>query len=163
MESNNIHSSIIIRPMQSFDIDGVFELENVCFRSPWSRESLEGELKNKVAHYLVMQLDGNLIGYAGMWVMFNEAHITNIGIHPNYRGNGLGKRLMLAIMEYALTFSASEMTLEVRESNTVAQNLYFSLAFECAGIRKHYYSDTDEAAMILWNHDIDKTVKEHKK
>lgn len=161
MEKAN--SPIIIRPMQSCDIDGVFALENACFRSPWSKESLAGELKNKVAHYLVMQYEDELIGYAGMWVMYNEAHITNIGISPAHRSKGLGKRLMLAIMEYALTFSANEMTLEVRESNTVAQNLYFSLAFECAGIRKHYYSDTDEAAMILWNHDIEKTVKEHKK
>ncbi|MBQ9833048.1 MAG: ribosomal protein S18-alanine N-acetyltransferase [Clostridia bacterium] len=158
-----MENNTIIRPMHSCDIDAVAELEKQCFRSPWSKESLEGELKNKVAHYLVMTLDDCVIGYAGMWVMFNEAHITNIGISPLHRGKGLGKRLMLAIMAYALTFSASEMTLEVRDSNTIAQNMYFSLSFECAGIRKRYYSDTNEDAMILWNHDIEKTVKEHKK
>ncbi len=160
MENKN---GIIIRPMRADDIAEVANIEAQCFRSPWSHHAFDEELRNNIAHYLVVQSGDSLVGYAGMWVMFAEAHITNVGIEPQSRGNGLGKRLMLAMMELALALSASKMTLEVRESNTIAQNLYFSLSFETAGIRKRYYSDTNEDALILWNHDIQKTVRENRK
>ncbi|MEG1548196.1 MAG: ribosomal protein S18-alanine N-acetyltransferase [Clostridia bacterium] len=142
------------RPMQKHDLGRVAELERICFRSPWSERALAGELKNHIAHYCVAECDGSVIGYAGMWVMFDEAHITNVAIDPDFRHNGIGRALMKQMMHTALLHGATRMTLEVRESNALAQSLYFSMGFENAGRRRRYYSDTGEDAFILWNNDL---------
>lgn len=149
----------LIRPMTKNDLDVVYEIEVLSFRSPWSKHSLAGELRNKVAHYVVMEQDGEVIGYCGMWVLFEEAHITNIAIHPKKRGNGCGKQLLLGAMEHATTFGAEMMTLEVRESNTVAQNMYEKFGFLQQGFRKRYYEDTGEGALLLWNRNILETIQ----
>lgn len=152
----------VIRKMQKKDIERVFEIEKLCFRSPWSKQSLAGELKNNLAHYLVTELDdGPIIAYGGMWILFDEAHITNIAVHPEHRGNGFSKKLMLALMQEALLFDAGQMTLEVRENNHIAQNLYTSLSFQVQGRRKRYYSDTGEDALLMWNRAIKQTVQEN--
>ncbi|HWQ06033.1 MAG TPA: ribosomal protein S18-alanine N-acetyltransferase [Feifaniaceae bacterium] len=148
-----------IRPMTRSDVSRVHEIECACFRSPWSKNALLGELRNDVAHYLVMELGGELIGYGGMWVLFEEAHVTNVAIMPDYRKNGRGRTLMLAMMERGIQYGAEKMTLEVRESNLVAQHLYEKLGFYQNGYRARYYSDTGEGALILWNSDIQKTLK----
>jgi len=149
----------IIRPMERADVSRVHEIECTCFRSPWSKLALLGELRNDVAHYLVMVAeDGVICGYGGMWVLFEEAHVTNVAIMPEYRGKGRGKRLMRAMMRHAVKRGAEKMTLEVRESNTVAQNLYAGLGFEQNGFRPGYYSDTGEGAKLLWNNDIQQTL-----
>lgn len=148
-----------VRPMTKDDIDAVYRIETLSFRSPWSRHSLAGELKNRVAHYVVMERDGEVIGYCGMWVLFEEAHITNIAIHPDYRGQGSGKELLLAAMEHAASFGAEMMTLEVRETNLVAQNMYAKFDFLQQGFRKKYYSDTGEGALLLWNRNILETIE----
>jgi ribosomal-protein-alanine N-acetyltransferase len=144
--------------MERRDVDRVHEIECTCFRSPWSRLALLGELRNDVAHYLVLECDGVICGYGGMWVIFEEAHVTNVAIMPEYRNQGLGRLLMLAMMEHALVRGAEKMTLEVRESNLVAQRLYASLGFEQDGFRPRYYSDTGEGAKLLWNNDIKETI-----
>ncbi len=148
----------IIRPMERKDVNRVHEIECTCFRSPWSKLALAGELRNEVAHYLVMEADGVICGYGGMWLLFEEAHVTNVAIMPEYRGQGRGKRLMLAMMRHAIKRGAEKMTLEVREGNLVAQRLYAKLGFEQNGFRKGYYSDTGEGALILWNEDIQQTI-----
>ena len=147
-----------IRPMERADVNRVHEIECVCFRSPWSKLALAGELRNDVAHYLVMEADGVICGYGGMWVLFEEAHVTNVAVLPDYRGQGRGRRLMLAMMRHALKRGAEKMTLEVRENNTVAQKLYAGLNFEQNGFRPGYYSDTGEGAKLLWNNDIQRTI-----
>ena len=148
----------IIRPMERKDVNRVHEIECTCFRSPWSKLALAGELRNEVAHYLVMEADGVICGYGGMWLLFEEAHVTNVAIMPEYRGQGRGKRLMLAMMRHAIKRGAEKMTLEVREGNLVAQRLYAKLGFEQNGFRKGYYSETGEGALILWNEDIQQTI-----
>lgn len=147
-----------IRPMERADVNRVHEIECTCFRSPWSKLALAGELRNDVAHYLVMEADGVICGYGGMWLLFEEAHVTNVAIMPDYRGQGRGRRLMLAMMRHAARRGAEKMTLEVRESNTAAQRLYTGLEFEQNGFRPGYYSDTGEGAKILWNSDIQHTI-----
>ena len=107
----------------------------------------------------MMERDGEVIGYCGMWVLFEEAHITNIAIHPDYRGQGSGKELLLAAMEHAASFGAEMMTLEVRETNLVAQNMYAKFDFLQQGFRKKYYSDTGEGALLLWNRNILETIE----
>ena len=149
---------IAFRNMQRNDIARIAELERICFRSPWSESALRGELRNPVAHYRVVTLGDTVIGYGGMWVLFEESHITNVAIAPEYRGNGYGRALMLELMRTAKSYKAERMTLEVREHNTVAQAMYFSLGFSSSGRRKGYYTDTGEDALILWNDDIAATI-----
>jgi len=148
---------IFFRPMQKVDLSRVAELEKICFRSPWSYNALAGELKNDAAHYRVAEKSGIVIGYAGMWLILDEAHITNVAISPEERGFGYGRALMLTMMRLAVSLGAVDMTLEVRETNLAAQSLYYALGFEKAGIRKKYYSDTGESAYILWL----KNIKSH--
>ncbi len=148
----------IIRPMQRQDVSRVHEIECASFLSPWSKLALLGELRNDVAHYLVMEADGVICGYGGMWVLFEEAHVTNVAIMTEYRHQGRGRRLMIAMMEHALVHGAEKMTLEVREGNMVAQRLYASLGFEQNGFRPRYYSDTGEGAKLLWNNNIKETI-----
>lgn len=155
-----MEGELVIRAMTKDDVARVHELETVCFITPWSYNSLLGELKNKLAHYAVSELDGSIIGYCGMWVYFGEAHITNIATAPENRRCGYGKKLLLYMMRLAVEHSARSMSLEVREHNFAAQNMYYALGFEKAGIRKRYYSDTGENALILWNNDIEKTLRE---
>lgn len=152
---------ITVRAMTKADVRSVYEIEVLSFRTPWSMRSLSGELKNNVAHYTVLEKDGEIIGYCGMWVLFEEAHITNIAIAPSQRGNGFGKQLLLASMQVAASFGAEMMTLEVRESNTVARKMYDEMDFLQQGRRKRYYSDTGEDALLLWNRDILSTIEKN--
>lgn len=152
---------ITVRAMKKADVKAVYEIEVLSFRTPWSYRSLMGELKNDVAHYTVMECDGEIIGYCGMWVLFEEAHITNIAIHPAFRGNGYGKQLLHASMRAAASFGAEMMTLEVREHNTVAQRMYDEMGFEQQGRRKRYYTDTGEDALLLWNNTILRTIEKN--
>ena len=149
----------VIRPMVRGDVLRVHEVECACFRSPWSKNALFGELRNEVARYLVMEIDGVICGYGGMWVLFEEAHVTNVAIMKDYRQQGRGRRLMLAMMELASKLGAEKMTLEVREGNLVAQHLYKTLDFEQNGRRPRYYSDTGEDALLLWNMNINETIR----
>ena len=149
---------ITVRAMKKADLDAVYEIEVLSFRTPWSRHSLAGELKNRVAHYAVAETEDGIVGYCGMWVLFEEAHITNIAIRPDQRGHGYGKQLLLASMEIAASFGAEMMTLEVRETNAVAQHMYAETGFVQQGFRKRYYSDTNEGALLLWNRNILETV-----
>ena len=146
--------NIQFRKMTTADIHTVWELECKCFSCPWSENSLREEMRNKIAYYELMESDGELIGYAGIWVLFGEAHITNVAIAPEYRGRGLGRTLMLHMFEKAKARRARAMTLEVREHNEAAKAMYYHLGFKQVGERKRYYSDTGESALILWNYNI---------
>ena len=150
---------IEIRPMTRRDVPRVHELERICFRTPWTKLALFGELRNEVAHYRVVVLGGKIIGYGGMWVLFEEAHLTNVAVAPEYRGNGYGKELLLSMMACAKDCGATMMTLEVRQSNLAAQSLYRQMGFVQNGHRPRYYSDTGEDALLLWNMDIQKTME----
>lgn len=141
---------IIIRPMQRQDIRRVHEIEQTSFSSPWSFNALRSELTNKVAYYSVIEVDESIVGYAGMWILYDEAHITNIAIDKPNRGCGYSRRLMLHMLEIAKRLGAEKMTLEVRRSNEVAKALYSSLGFHQNGVRRGYYADTKEDALILW-------------
>lgn len=142
---------IVIQPMAVEDLDGVLEIERVSFPTPWSRAAYYRELTdNSYAHYLVAKAGDLVAGYAGMWVLLDEAHVTNIAVRPQYRRRGIGEALMLEMMAIARDKSAARMTLEVRPSNKTAQKLYQKLGFVPRGIRKRYYSDTKEDAIVMW-------------
>lgn len=154
------NDGIIFRPMTADDVDAVAKMEKICFRSPWSKRMLREELNNSVSYYHILEYEKEIIAYAGMWLLYNEAHITNVAVLPAHRRKGLGRRIMLLSMQAAAELKATEMTLEVRESNIGAQEMYKQLDFHYAGTRKRYYSDTGEDAFILWNRDIRETIKQ---
>lgn len=139
-----------IRRMLPLDIDAVVAVEQAAFATPWSRGAFEGELANELTHYLVLCQDGKIVGYAGMWVIVDEAHVTNIALLPDVRGHGLGENLVRTLMLAAAQRGASSMTLEVRPSNEIARRLYDKLGFRENGRRRNYYTDTKEDALILW-------------
>lgn len=143
--------NIEIADMRLEDIDRVCEIENLSFTTPWSRESFEAELtKNKLARYIVAKIDGEVAAYGGMWVVLDEGHITNIAVHPDYRGRKIGEKLVRALLQTAKDNNASSVTLEVRATNEAARRLYKRLGFEDSGIRKGYYADTGDDAIIMW-------------
>jgi len=143
-----------LRPMRIEDIPQVIEIEKQSFPTPWSSYAYNCELNdNDIAHYLVVITEDdpqNVLGYGGMWIIIDEAHITNIAIAPNCRGIGLGKLLMKGLDVLAIQKKAVRMTLEVRVSNGKANSLYQKMGFKTIGIRPGYYVDTNEDAIIMW-------------
>lgn len=139
------------RSMQMEDIPAICEIEHEAFTTPWTEGAFQNELtSNQFARYLVMECDGEIIGYGGMWLIMEEAHITNVAVRSKYRGKKLGERLMRELQKTASFFGAARMTLEVRASNFVAQNLYEKLGFYSVGVRRGYYTDNKEDAIIMW-------------
>lgn len=149
-------SELTFRSMTRKDIPFIAHMERICFKTPWSEKSLRDELRNNIAVYVVAETEGSIVAYGGMWIMFDEAHVTNIAVHPDYRRRGIGRMAMKEMMARAIERGAKQMTLEVRVSNEAARDMYYSLGFEESGRRKGYYEDTGEDALILWNHDIRK-------
>lgn len=146
-----MNKQITLRKMVEADIDQILVIENESFATPWSRESFENELtKNRFALYLVLEDEEVIFGYCGVWIIVDEAHVTNIALLPNYRGKKLGETLLTEIMKVAKEKGAKSMTLEVRVSNHVAQSLYRKLGFRDGGIRKNYYTDNQEDALVMW-------------
>lgn len=144
-------SDIIIREMIEEDIDQVLEIEKEAFETPWSREAFVLELvKNQLARYIVAEKDGKIVGYGGLWLILDEGHITNIAVSSSYRGQGIGNLLVERLIEICEERGINNMTLEVRKSNLVAQSLYKKYDFIDCGIRKGYYTDTKEDAVIMW-------------
>ena len=153
------NKKINLRDMRMLDVGEVYEIECRCFTQPWSTDSLIGELtRNDIAHYVVAECENHIIGYAGMWVMCGEAHMTNIAVDEAFRCQGIATNLILYLMRKAESCHAATMTLEVRENNYRAQRVYYALGFRYAGTRRKYYSDTGEDALILWNEDILNTL-----
>ncbi len=144
-------SSLSFRQMQAGDIDGVLLVEQESFTLPWSRKAFEAEIhENELSYYLVIEDAGTIVGYAGFWLVLDEAHVTNIAVCTAYRGQGLGEKLVRELVYQAKLRGATSMTLEVRVSNIPAQRLYEKIGFVNRGIRRQYYSDTKEDAMIMW-------------
>ncbi|MFM9276411.1 ribosomal protein S18-alanine N-acetyltransferase [Paenibacillus sp. p-8] len=150
-ESNQFSGEMSFRLMTIEDIPDVMVIEHESFTLPWTREAFRNELTNNhFAKYMIMELNGEPIGYAGMWTIMDEAHITNIAVREAYRGRKLGERLLDELMRTAAYVGMKRITLEVRVSNTVAQGLYKKKGFTPSGIRKGYYSDNHEDALIMW-------------
>lgn len=150
-EAGQREAELIFRWMGLADIDAIVALEQVCFSTPWSRATFEEELNyNDLAHYLIAEWQGHIVGYAGMWVVCNEAHVMNVAIDPAYRGQGWGRQMMLALICRAQVLGAESMTLEVRVSNQAARTLYAKMGFVEYGNRPGYYSEPKEDALLLW-------------
>ncbi|TWT05875.1 ribosomal protein S18-alanine N-acetyltransferase [Planomicrobium sp. CPCC 101079] len=146
-----MNENVTFRKMTVEDIDAVYDIEVLSFSLPWTKEAFFYEMvDNKHAYYVIAETEKGIVGYCGMWLVMDECHVTNIAIRPDERGKKLGERLMEAAMEIAKEKGAMLMTLEARVSNHVAQNLYRKLGFKNGGIRKRYYSDNYEDAIVMW-------------
>lgn len=142
---------VLFRRMTLADIDTIIDIEKECFAVPWTKEAFQNELMyNQFAHYFVMLWQGEIIGYGGLWTIVDEAHVTNIGLREAYRGRKLGQRLLSELMTFASLRGMKRMTLEVRVSNIPAQRLYEKFGFKVEGVRRGYYSDNGEDALIMW-------------
>jgi ribosomal-protein-alanine N-acetyltransferase len=127
------------------------DLDRICFAAPWTRGDFEKEVgQNILATYMVAESGGQLIGYAGIWVVIDEGHITNVAIHPDRRDQGIATMLLSELLEAARQMGARRFTLEVRPSNASAVALYEKFGFRTKGYRKGYYGDNGEDAAIMW-------------
>lgn len=154
-ETESVESSgepfVTFRAMRLEDIQDVMIIEHESFSLPWTEQAFRSELTmNHFARYLMMEVDGVPAGYGGMWTVVDEAHITNIAVRTAYRGRKLGEQLLSALLNVAAAQGLERATLEVRVSNEVARNLYTKMGFREIGIRKGYYSDNNEDAVIMW-------------
>ena len=139
-----------IRLLREEDLDRVMAIERECFSLPWEREAFRQEIaENRAARYIGLFEEGRLSAYAGMWFLLDEAHVTNIAVTGARRGQGLGERLMRALIQTAADCGMAWMSLECRRSNAAAQALYHKLGFVDVGYRKRYYEDNQEDALVM--------------
>ncbi|MDH3539442.1 MAG: ribosomal protein S18-alanine N-acetyltransferase [Acidimicrobiia bacterium] len=145
--------SIHIRPLDASDLDAVMEIEEASFVEPWSRAMFAEEIVQSTRRYLIALEGVTVCGYGGIMLAGEDAHLVTIAVAPGHRELGVASRLMIDLVEAARDGGASHLTLEVRESNEAALELYRKFGFEPAGVRKAYY--TTEDAVVMWAVDID--------
>ncbi len=151
-----------VEPMRQSDVPTVASIERTVFTMPWSSSAFGYELRsNPLSHYYVARTrslksalgsqgtDPSIIGYGGFWMMLDEAHVCTLGVHPDWRRRGVGELLLSSMIGAATKLGANVVTLEVRVSNAPAQRLYEKYGFSPVGLRKGYYSDNQEDALIM--------------
>lgn len=140
-----------LRPLREADLEELCAIEKLCFPTPWTRAHFSEELKKPdICFWRVLESNGRVAAYGGFWKAVDEAHFTNIAVHPQQQRQGLGRRLLKALLGLAVEQGCTSATLEVRPSNTAAVRLYESEGFSAAAIRPRYYSDDGEDALLLW-------------
>lgn len=149
-------SEIEFRRAHADDIDAIYEIENACFPAPWTRIAFYQDIvENSMARYYVAVSDGKVLAYAGVWYILDEGHITNVAVHPSFRGLSIAENLLNHLFDEAVRNGVVHFTLEVRTGNAAAIRLYTKLGFEAQGIRKGYYIEEKEDALIMW---LDKSI-----
>lgn len=133
-------------------LEEVCSLEPRCYPHPWSSRLIEGEFEKEVSFRLGVRCERGLAAYAFSYLVPDEMHVLNLAVAPEYRGIGLGKFLLAGLLQRGVLRGAKTVTLEVRESNVIAQRLYFGLGFRRIGIRRNYYRDNGENALLLERH-----------
>lgn len=148
---------LTIKPISVDDIEPVVSLDRLCFGGLWSIDSYRRELTNDNSHFLGVAIEPTLqpetegiVGFGCFWAILDEAHITLLGVHPQYQRQGLGKLLLTALLDRARSIEMARATLEVRASNQGAIQLYEQFGFQTVGRRKKYYQDTGEDGIIMW-------------
>ncbi|MBQ3726535.1 MAG: ribosomal protein S18-alanine N-acetyltransferase [Selenomonadaceae bacterium] len=142
---------LTFRAMTTEDADAVAEIEEKSFAMPWKRDDFWREAQNELATYIVGELDGKIVAYAGAWVSFNQAEVMSVAVVPELRGQGVGTILFGELIQAVKARGATAITLEVRPSNTAAIKLYQSFGLKSVGRRRGYYLDNGEDALIMWN------------
>lgn len=139
-----------IRKMTVDDIRAVVDLDQKSFSLPWPERSFRFELTdNPASRCWVAELDGKVVGMIVVWLIVDEAHVATVATHPEYRRQGIGKRLLAHALRHMMLDGARSSFLEVRESNLAAQEMYRKFGYEATGRRRHYYRDNDEDAILM--------------
>ncbi|HEX6349295.1 MAG TPA: ribosomal protein S18-alanine N-acetyltransferase [Candidatus Dormibacteraeota bacterium] len=150
-----IREQLTIEPMREADVPAVQLIERDIFSTPWPRNAYYRELASRnSAHYIVLRRDEEIVGYAGMWRMYDEAHVTTIGVRHDVQHSGYGRVLFAALVQAAYDMGAKWVTLEVRTSNENAMRMYEAFGFKVIGRRKGYYTDNGEDAIVMWSDSI---------
>lgn len=145
---------MIITKMLQCHVPQIAELEKLCFNDPWSENSIASELDNRLSCWLVAIVDDKVVGYVGSQTVLGETDMMNIAIHPDYRKQGIATELISALIEALNERGSHSLMLEVRASNEPAKSLYLKMGFDVVGVRKNYYRNPREDALILrkeWN------------
>ena len=140
------------------DLDDVQEIERACFITPWSKSAFLNEIHFERSIFKTLKIENRLIGYGGFWIVLDEIHISNIAIHPDYQRQGFGRMLLTHLLEEAVARGAMHASLEVRRSNKAALKLYGDFGFGVITVRRKYYQDTREDALVMWNDNIAATL-----
>jgi len=149
-------SSPIIAPMRRRHLRGVVAIERQANPRPWSLRLFEGELKMPTSRLYLVALDAHEVsGYVGLMITLDEGHITNLAVHPDRRRQHIATMMLLVLMRQAVERNVADVTLEVRMGNQAAQDLYRRFGFAPGGVRKNYYAESGEDALIMWAHGID--------
>ncbi|MCW5936163.1 MAG: ribosomal protein S18-alanine N-acetyltransferase [Fimbriimonadaceae bacterium] len=135
-------------------LNAILEIERASQGVPWSEQAFRNELGHDHGIFLVAIVDGKVVGFAGAWVLIDEAHVTTVAIHPTMRRKGLGEKLVLELLSRSQEKGATCATLEVRASNEAAIHLYRKLGFVDAAVRKNYYPDNREDALVMWRYEL---------
>jgi len=150
-----IREQLTIEPMREADVPAVQIIERDIFSTPWPRNAYYRELASRnSAHYIVLRKDEEIVGYAGMWRMYDEAHVPTIGVRHDVQHSGYGRVLFAALVQAAYDMGAKWVTLEVRTSNENAMRMYEAFGFKVIGRRKGYYTDNGEDAIVMWSDSI---------
>lgn len=148
-------AEVVLTPMRRRHLRGVLHIEHQVYPRPWSAALFLGELNhsdNRV--YVVARAGVTVVGYAGAMLVGPDAHVTTIAVDPGWRRRGIATRLLALVCRESVASGAKQITLEVRVSNDAAQGLYRAFGFAPAGVRKNYYAETNEDALIMWAHDV---------
>lgn len=149
-------ATVHLVPMRRRHLRSVLRIEGEVYPRPWSLSLFLGELNLRSSrYYVVARVDGVVVGYAGLMFSMDEAHVTTIAVDPAWQRHRIGSRLMVNLVRAALARGAAHMTLEVRVSNVAAQRMYERFGFQTEGVRKNYYAESKEDALIMWAHGID--------
>ena len=150
--------TVHIVPMRRRHLRSVLRIEAETHPRPWSLSLFMSEMALRTSRaYYVARVEGFVIGYAGLMMSADEGHITTIAVDPNWQRRKIGTRLLLVAAREAIRRGARALTLEVRMSNRAAQELYRAFGFRPAGVRKNYYAETNEDALVMWAEDVDST------
>lgn len=142
-------------PLQEGHLPAILEIERQVNGSPWSEKSFRNEIDHRHGIFRVALENGEVVGYGGLWLVIDEAHVTNVAIAPTHQRRGIGRRLMIQLLEGAKTAGMTCATLEVRAGNAPALSLYEKLGFERSAVRRGYYPDNKEDAVVMWRHNLD--------
>lgn len=140
----------MIRAMKKSDLDQVMAIEHECFTVPWARETFRNGLSDRLDFFWVWEEDGKIAGYSNLRIILDEAELNRIVVQEKFRGRGIAKQLMDTMVSFSSQKGVTAITLEVRISNCIAQNLYRVYGFKQEGIRRNYYFDPVEDAVIMW-------------
>jgi len=148
--------TVHVQPMRRRHVRSVLRIEQQVYPRPWSSSLFLSELALRSTRaYYVARVGRDLVGYAGLMMTLDEAHVTTIAVDPRRHRSKIGTRLLLVLVREAIARGATAITLEVRMTNDAAQDLYRRFGFKPVGVRKNYYQEVNEDALVMWAHEVD--------